>query len=489
MTCKTVAAVDLGAESGRVTAVSFDGYRLDLQIVNRFANTPVTVDGVLRWNLDGLWESIRAGLGELAAGDVPVASVGVDTWGVDYGLYGHDGTLLRWPTCYRDLRTEVPFQRALTQLGVPGLYQASGIQVMGINTVFQLMADAEESPGLSAAASMLMMPDTLHHLMSGSVVTEFTHASTSGAYDMKNRRWATELLETLGVPTHMLPEVVSPGTDVGALIADVAADSLRRCRVIVPAGHDTACAVAATPYRDAGAVFISSGTWSLIGTEVPEAIITEASQRANVTNEGAYGGGVRLLRNVMGLWILQECRRAWARRGEQYSYPELAELAAAEPGFESIIDAEDQTFLAPGDMPDRVRAYCARAGFVVPESVGAIARCVLDSLALGYRGVIADIAELTTVMPPSISIVGGGSNNALLNQLTADATGLPVYSGPAECTALGNAAIQLTALGEIDGAEQIRQVIAAGTQIAEYYPRVDDRWARAQAQLAAAKCT
>lgn len=477
MTGRTVAAVDLGAESGRVTTVTFDGARLDLSIVNRFANVPHYVDGILRWDIASLWQGITEGLAALASGGLRTDAVGVDTWGVDYGLVDAAGALVDDPTCYRDGRGVRAMARAMELLGPQRLYESTGVQILPINGLFSLYADATERPErLQRAASLQMVPDVFHRLLSGTAVTEYTVASTSGAYDMRRGRWATELLEDLRIPTRLLPEVVLPGTEVGALLPELATGQLSDARVILPPGHDTASAVVAVPYRDPGALFLSSGTWSLIGVEIEKALVNDRTRAANLTNEGGYDGSIRLLRNVMGLWILQECRRQWAREGSQYSYPELSALAAAEAGLVSIVDPDDDLFLAPGDMPARIREFCARTGQPVPQSVGQVCRVVIDSLALGYRLVVDDIESVLGRRPPSISIVGGGANHELLAQLTADATGLPVHCGPTEATALGNAAVQLATLGELSGPDEIRQVIAAGTEILSYTPRPADRW-------------
>ncbi|MTD15523.1 rhamnulokinase [Nakamurella sp. YIM 132087] len=477
MTGRTVVAVDLGAESGRVTTVSFDGSRFELDVVSRFANTPSHRQGLLRWDIDDLWSHISAGIGGLAGNGTPIDAIGVDTWGVDYGLLNADGELVDAPVSYRDGRNIPPFEDALRALGADRLYGATGVQLMSINTLFALMADARQAPErLAAAKTLLMMPDVFHHRLSGSLVSEYTAVSTSGAYDMAAGRWATELLDELGVPTHMLPEVAAPGTDVGPLVGDLATGALAGARVVLPPGHDTASAVVGAPLTDPHGLYISSGTWSLAGVETPAPVITELSKAVNLTNEGGYAGTIRLLRNVMGLWILQECRRQWEREGTAYTYPELAALAAREPGLVSVINPDDQVFLQPGDMPARIREYCRRNGFPVPATVGAVARCVIDSLALSYRVVVDDIAAVIGVRPPSVSIVGGGSNHELLSQLTADATGLPVRCGPVEATALGNAAVQLAALGEFDGPAEIREAIAAGTTMVGYTPAAGDGW-------------
>jgi len=473
----TVAAVDLGAESGRVATVSFDGAKLDLQVHHRFANTPAVRNGYLRWDVDHLWTQIQHGLGTLAAGDVDIAAVGVDTWGVDYGLIGASGELLDDPICYRDDRNARSYDQAMAILDPADMYDATGIQIMQINSLFGLMADVREQPErLDKADKLLMIPDVFHHLLSGSTVTEYTGASTTAAFDMATGTWATGLLDRLGVPTHMLPEVVAPGTDVGSVIGGLGRGRLAGSRVIMPPGHDTASAVVAVPFAHPSGLFISSGTWSLAGVELPHAVITPETRLANLTNEGGYAGTIRLLRNVMGLWILQECRRQWAREGTELSYAELADLAAAEPAAVSLINPDLNDFLAPGDMPNRIREYCAARGEVVPQSIGQVARCVVDSLALSYRATVNDIGLATGVRPPTVNIVGGGSNHVLLSQMTADACGIEVHCGPVEATALGNAAVQLAALGEISSLAEIREVIAATSEITVYQPTSTDLW-------------
>ena len=479
----TVAAVDLGAESGRVARVGFDGERLSLDVVHRFTHTPREVDGVLRWDLATLEGGIRRGLGALATGDLDIASVGVDAWGVDYGLIDADGQLVDEPTCYRDRRQVVAFDDALDTIGAHRLYEATGVQLMPINTVFALASDARTMPDrLAKASSLLMLPDVFHHLLSGSRVTEYSAVSTTGCYDMAGNAWATGLLDELGVPTHMLPEVVQPGTDVGALLPDLATGRLTKSRVVMPPGHDTASAVVGTPLAHPGGLYISSGTWSLVGIEVPDPVISDDTQARNITNEGGYAGTIRLLRNVAGLWLLQACRRVWAAEGRTYTYPELVAMAQEVEGLGSIVNPDAPEFLDGRDAPARIQAYCAATGTAVPDSPGEIVRCALDSLALSYRSVVDDLAEVTGHAIPSVNIVGGGSNNTLLSQLTADATGVPVHCGPVEATALGNAATQLVALGELADLADIRRVIAGTTDITSYAPtahagRWDDAYA------------
>lgn len=473
---RTVAAVDLGAESGRVAAVGFDGERLELTVVHRFSHSARSEDGVLRWDLPTLWAGVQDGLSALDAGGARVDAVGVDAWGVDYGLVGADDALVDTPTCYRDPRNVAAMRCALDLVGPERIYDATGVQIMPINTLFSLFSDVRDHAGrIAAARSLLMMPDVFHFLLSGSTVTEYTAASTTGALDMRTGIWAWELLDRLGIPGRLMPDVVAPGTDVGPLRGGYAG-ALTGARVIVPAAHDTASAVVGTPFRGPGEMFVSSGTWSLVGVESPQAVISEATREANLTNEGGYAGTIRLLRNVMGLWILQNCRRKWAAEGVELDYPAIAALAAREPPLVSVINPDAEVFLPPGDMPGRIQDYCRATGQPVPESRGAVARCVIDSLALGYRRAAEDISRVTGTAPSAVNIVGGGSSHTLLSQLTADATGLPVRCGPVEATALGNAAVQLAALGELDGLADIRRVVAASTRLAEYDPRGGDDW-------------
>lgn len=472
-----VAAIDLGAESGRVAKVSFDGDRLSLDVAHRFSHTPHTVDGVLRWSLEDLRSGVLAGLAVLAAGNDSISSIGADTWGVDYGLLDSAGVLVDEPTCYRDPRQPRARARILAEIGPSRIYDATGVQIIDINTIFALASDATEHPArLARADRLVMMPDVFHHLLSGSMVTEYTAASTSGCYDMAEGHWATALLDDLDIPTHMLPEVGAPGTDVGPLLPEYAVGSLRGTRVVLPPGHDTASAVVGTPLANPEGLYISSGTWSLAGIEIPRPIISDRTRVANITNEGGYDGTIRFLRNVAGLWVIRSCRREWAVQGTDLTYPELVALAEQAQGVRSVINPDAPDFLDGQDTPARIQEYCRLSGQPIPETAGEIARCVFDSLALSYRHVVSDLREITGFAVPTINVVGGGSKNALLSQLTADAVGTPVVCGPVEATALGNAAVQLVALGELDGLADIRHVISASGAPTIYLPRTHERW-------------
>jgi rhamnulokinase len=354
MAARNVVAVDLGAESGRVVLGRFDGTRVELQELHRFPTPPRPSAGHLRWDLGDIWSQVQAGLAAAGREAGTVDAVGVDAWGVDYGLLGRDGELLGDPVSYRDPRTAGMVAEAIGRVGRERLYLATGIQIIEINTIFQLLAEARAG-SLQRAGRLLMIPDLFHHLLSGATVAEYTVASTTGAYDMAGGRWATELLEELGIPTQPLPEVVDAGTDLGPVRLDL--PGFGSARVIAPPSHDTASAVVGVPLEGPGAAYVSSGTWSLVGVEISRPQITEAAMAANLTNEGGAYGTIRLLRNSTGMWLLQESRRQWAREGRDHSYEELVGLAAAVPSGASVVNTDHPDFVAPGDLPARVRAY------------------------------------------------------------------------------------------------------------------------------------
>jgi rhamnulokinase len=476
MAARNVVAVDLGAESGRVVLGRFDGARVALTELHRFPTPPRPHDGHLRWDLHGIWSQVQTGLAAAGRAAGTVDAVGVDAWGVDYGLLGRDGQPLGDPVSYRDPRTAGMVAEAIGRVGRERLYLATGIQIIELNTIFQLMAEARAGT-LGRADRLLLIPDLFHHLLSGAAVAEYTVASTTGAYDMAAGRWAADLLEELGVPTHLLPEVVAAGTDLGPVRPEL--PGYAAARVIAPPSHDTASAVVGVPLQDPGAAYVSSGTWSLVGVETREPVIDEAAMAANLTNEGGAYGTIRLLRNSAGMWLLQETRRQWAREGREYSYDELVRLAAPVPAGASVVNPDHPDFVAPGDLPARVRAYCARTGQPAPADDPELVRCVLDSLALGYRRTLDDLTAVTCRPVTAVHIVGGGSRNRLLNQAVADVTGLPVTAGPVEATALGNTLVQLIALGDVEDLAQAREVVRAGAgqEIRRVEPSADDRLA------------
>jgi len=475
----TVAATDLGAESGRVARVDFDGSILDLSVVRRFPHQPTERMGRLHWNFDFLWSEISQGLSDLGE-DTTVTSVGVDTFGVDYGLFDSAGDLMEDPLTYREAARSEAFDRVVASVGREELYRHTGSQVAPINTLFALAADQHLRPEwLKEASYFLMLADVFHHKLSGSSVTEYTMVSTSGIYDMANGDWAWDLIDQLSLPRHLFPEVAQPGTKVGKIVGDLATRGLSATEVILPAAHDTASAVVSIPNVDKNCMFISSGTWSLVGVVTPSPVISADTYRFNLTNEAGFPDNIRLLRNLMGLWMLQECRRTWAAQGDTKDYPELVELATKEPAVRSLVDPADNTFLAPGDMPQRIQDYCQAAGYPVPETQAQIVRTIIDSLAMSYRITVEDLELASGITIESVRVVGGGVNNTLLQQATADATGLPVIAGASEATVLGNAAVQLIALGELTSIEDAWRVVSASVNEKTYLPQNADQFAQA----------
>ena len=483
----TFAAVDLGAQSGRVAVGRFDGERLETTEVHRFANVPVRLGETLHWDVLGLYREVLDGLRAAAAHGAPIASVGVDSWAIDFGLVDRAGRLLRNPVHYRDARRARAVDGVLERISARELYDRTGIQLLPINTIFELAAMARESdPVLEAADSVLLIPDLMHSWLCGARTSERTNASTTQCFDPRARAWADDLVERLDVPARLLPEVVEPGTRLGALEVAVAEEThLGGVEVVAVATHDTGSAVAAVPFRRPDSVFVSMGTWSLVGLEVDEPVITDASYAANVTNEGGVDDTVRLLRNVTGLWMLQECRRVWADEGADYGFDELVALANDAPGFGALVDPNDPAFIEPGDMPARIRAFCASTGQTPPSDAGATARCILESLALKHAETIETLAAVTGADPAEIHIVGGGARNELLCRWTACASGLPVLAGPDEATVLGNLLVQAMAAGEISSLGEGREVVRASVAPSLYEPDERGEWDQARERFAA----
>lgn len=456
----TVLAIDLGAESGRVMAVHYDGRGLEIEELHRFPNVTVNVRGTLHWDFLRLWADIQQGIG-LGKQHSP-ASLGVDTWGVDFGLLDSQGKLLGNPVTYRDSRTDGVMERAFARLPQAEIFDQTGIQFMPINTLYQMIALVESgSPQLAAAQTFLTGPDLLNYWLTGAKVCEFSNATTTQLFNPRAGDWAWELLDAFAIPRHIFPEVVQPGTRLGTF------DDIP---VIAPACHDTGSAVAGTPLASSRSAYISSGTWSLVGLEVDAPVINDAALAANVTNEGGVYGSYRLLKNVMGLWIVQQCRAAWAGAGEELSYAELTALVEQARSMEVPVDPDDGRFLHPGDHPSRIREWYAERGLAAPQTKGEVVRSVLEGLAGRYADVLASLTDLTGQPADRLHVVGGGSQNRLLNQLTANATGLPVMAGPVETTVLGNALVQLISLGELADIQQARQLVAQMGGQAEFLP-------------------
>ena len=472
MAQQTVLAVDLGAESGRVMAVHVGGAALRLEELHRFPNTTAEVRGTLHWDFLRLWRDIQEGVARGQA--LRPASLGVDTWGVDFALLDAQGELLGNPVHYRDRRTEGMMEWVFARASRAEVFAQTGIQFMPINTLYQLASlAARESPQLAAARTLLTAPDLLNYWLTGTAVCEFTNATTTQLYNPRVGGWASDLIGALGLPAAIFPTLVQPGTRLG---------SYAGIPVIAPACHDTGSAVAAVPTSTSNYAYISSGTWSLVGLEVPAPIINDAALAANVTNEGGVNGTYRLLKNVMGLWIIQQCRAAWGAQGHNYSYADLVQLATAAPPLRHCFDPNDGRFLPPGDYPALIAAWCAERGQPAPEDHGAIARSVFESLALAYRHVLETLDALADHRTEVIHVVGGGSQNALLCQMTADAIGLPVVAGPTEATVIGNALVQLIALGELGSIAEARALVARSAELQRYEPRNRAGWDEAFAR-------
>ncbi len=479
-------AVDLGAESGRAVLGRFDGERMATEEVHRFPNVPVRLPDGLHWDVLRVFGEVRDGLAK-AVGEVGrIESLGVDSWGVDFALLDRDGALVSNPYHYRDPRTAGMEERAASRVPREDIYGVTGIQFMPINTLYQLLA-MENSPLLRAAESLLMIPDLLNYWLTGERACEFTIASTTQLCDARSGGWARHLIERMGLPDRIFGEIVPPGTQLGPLLPEVAGETgvKERFPVTAVASHDTASAVVAVPAEREDFAYISSGTWSLVGMELAEPAITPEGMRANFTNEGGFGGTTRFLKNVMGLWLLQECRRTWSREGREYSYEELARRAEEAPAGGPLVDPDHPSFLPPGDMPGRIRRFCRETGQRAPEEPGEISRCVLESLALKCRWVLERAEEITGRRVEVIHVVGGGVRNTLLCQLTADATRRPVRAGPVEATALGNLMVQIYARGYLGSLEEIRAAVRGSpVELRDYEPKGDgDEWEDAYARL------
>lgn len=485
MTARNFLAFDLGAESGRAMLGVFDGDKLHLTEAHRFANKPVRAGGHLRWDVLSLWDEMLAGLRKVVVEVDAVASLGVDTWGVDFALLDAQGELIGNPVHYRDARTNGLLEDAITQVGRERIFNDTGIQFMQFNTLYQLYAMTQSmSPALDIAHTLLMMPDLLHYWFTGVRACEFTDATTTQFYNPRAGDWARSLLDDLGIPSHFLAGIVQPGTNIGALLPAISkaigGSALRDTRVIVPATHDTGSAVAGVPMRSSRSAYISSGTWSLMGALSPQPIVTPQALQFNFTNEGGVNGTFRVLKNIMGMWLVQECRRRWAGpNGEMLPYGELFALAERAPAFATLIDPDHPSFLAPDDMPAAIRAYCESTQQLPPGGMASTARCILESLALKYRATLTQLEQLLGHEVDCIHIVGGGSQNALLCQFTANACNRPVLAGPVEATAIGNVLVQMAALGELASMDDAGEVVRRSFPLKEYQPQDTPQWLEA----------
>lgn len=487
MTAADFLAVDLGATSGRVMRGRLQGGRITLAELRRFPNGPVAAFGGLYWDVLRLWDEVRAGL----SGAGPVAGIGVDSWGLDFALLDGAGELLGNPHHYRDRRTVGMPEEVDRRIPAERLYQRTGIQRLAFNTLYQLVAMRRAGdPRLEAARSLVLIPDLFHYWMSGRLQAEYTNATTTQLFDVGGRGWATDLLGDLELPVHILPPISPPGTILAPLSAEVAREVNMGPGVPVIAGatHDTASAVAAVPGLDGRSAFVSSGTWNLVGVEVAAAICGEQARRHDFTNEGGVAGTIRFLKNVTGLWLVEECRRRWQQEGRDFGVAELVQRADQAPPLRSVVDPDAAEFVRPGDLPAAIGAFCREHGEPEPRDESEMIRCCLDSLALKHRWVVEGLEEVTGRHIDTLRVVGGGSRNRLLCRLIADACGRRVVAGPVEATSLGNVLVQAVATGHLPDLAAGREMIARSERLEVYQPQAAPGWeaafARQRAMLA-----
>lgn len=476
-------AVDLGASGGRVLAGLFDGQRLRVEELHRFENRAVEAAGGLYWDVLALWSQVRDGLRLAGSRLKAIESVGVDTWGVDFALLARDDALLENPHSYRDPRSNGMMDQAIAKVGRKEIFAQTGLQFMPINTLYQFMSlAAQRSPLLEVAESLLLMPDLFHWLLTGVKGNEFTNATTTQFFDPSRRSWAADLLKRLDLPTHLLGEILEPGTRLGPLRPQLAKDTgLTGVDAVLPGTHDTASAVLAVPAEPPAAsqpdwCYISSGTWLLMGVELRQPVINDDCLALNYTNEGGVGKTVRLLKNITGLWLLQECRRVWRDSGSDQSWDELARQAEAARPLASLVDPDHESFQSPGDMPAAICDFCRRTGQHVPERVGEIVRCAIESVAFKSRFVLSGLEKLVGNHLATIHIVGGGTQNRAFCQATADACGRSVIAGPAEATAIGNVLVQAIASGAIGSIAEAREIVRRSFPLVRYEPREASHW-------------
>ena len=481
---KRVLAFDFGASSGRAIIASYDGGKITLEEVHRFSNDPVMLNGTLYWDALRLFFEIKQGItkAKLAGG---FDSIGVDTWGVDFGLLDEKGCLVENPVHYRDARTKGIIDEAAKLIPKKEMYDITGIQFMEINTAFQLLSIKQRRPELlDWAAKLLFMPDLFSYFLTGNMVAEYSIATTSQLVEAVTGKWSERMCDALGIPARLLPQIVMPGKTVGMLSPEICEElGVPSVPVIAVCGHDTQSAVSAVPAKEKDFAFISSGTWSLFGTEVDAPIINDDTLALNVTNEGGFDGAIAFLKNICGLWLIQESRRQWKREGKEYSFADLENAARAAQPFRSFIDPDAADFVQPGDMPGRVRDFCRRTGQQVPETVGEVIRCIYESLAMKYRHTFAGIQNSTGKKYECIYVVGGGTKDKFLLGMTADACGVPVSAGPVEATVMGNVAAQLIAAGELRDIADARRAVSRSCAPEIFEPGDAAAWDEAYARF------
>ena len=477
MTEKRILAFDFGASSGRAIIGHFDGKKIDLQEVHRFSNDPVSVGGTVYWDVLRLFHEIKQGISKavLAGG---FDSIGIDTWGVDFGLIDAEGKLMENPVHYRDARTAGMIDEAVKTIPREKLYSITGTQFMELNTLYQLISLRKNRPWmLDRAETILFMPDLFAYMLTGKKCAEFSIASTSQLMDIKSGDWSDEILNAFDIPKRLLPDIVPSGTVLGMLSDEICEEcGTKSVPVISVCGHDTQSAITAVPCEDGDFAFLSSGTWSLFGTELDEPIVNEKSLDINITNEGGYNNSVGLLKNIIGLWLIQESRRQWRREGTEYSYADLEKAALAAEPFKCFIDPDAPEFVPHGNIPERVREFCKKTGQYVPETVGEVMRCIYESLAMKYKLTFAKLSECTGKSYPVIHVIGGGTKDTLLCQMTASACNVKVAAGPVEATVMGNLAVQLMSDGSIGSISEARKIVSDSSEIKTYTPVASDEW-------------
>lgn len=477
---KRVLAFDFGASSGRAIIGCFDGDKITLEEVHRFSNDPVSVGGTVYWDVLRLFYEIKQGIikAKIAGG---FDSIGIDTWGVDFGLIDSEGKLMENPVHYRDARTAGLVDEAFKTMPKEKLYGITGIQFMELNTLFQLISLKKYRPWmLERADKMLFMPDLFGYMLTGKMCAEYSIASTSQLIDLDKRTWSKEILDAFGIKESVFAPLVQPGTVLGELSKEICEEcGVDPVPVISVCGHDTQSAITSVPCEDGDFAFLSSGTWSLFGTELDKPIVNETSMNINITNEGGFDGSTGFLKNIIGLWLIQESRRQWKREGKEYSYADLEKLALAAEPFKCFIDPDAPEFVPHGNIPERVREFCRKTGQYVPETVGEIMRCIYESLAMKYRLTFEKLRECTERDYPVIHVIGGGTKDGLLCQMTANSCDRTVKAGPIEATVMGNVAVQLMSDGSVKNIGQARKIVAESSELKTFEPKDTDEWAGA----------
>jgi rhamnulokinase len=471
-------AFDLGASSGRAILGTLEDGKLALTEIHRFKNQMSRIHGSYYWNIYSLFDELKTGLKKCVTEfKIQPDSIGIDTWGVDYSLISDSGQLIGLPFAYRDHRTDNAIEEFSKVLSKKETYMLSGIQFMQFNTLFQLYASKKEKYSrLNIAKSLLFTPDTLNYLFTGVKKNEYTIASTSQLLKPGKAEWETKLFETAGIPENIVEEIVQPGVEIGKILDEIQEETgSTEIPCIAVASHDTASAIASVPANGGNWAYLSSGTWSLLGIESPVPIVTEESMTMNFTNEGGVEGTTRFLKNIMGMWLIQECKRIWDEEKEM-EWQEIVDLCTEAEHFKCFINPDNSVFLNPGNMPKAIQEYCAATNQAIPETKGEIARCIYDSLVLKYKFTITQIESLTGKPIEKLHIIGGGANNKMMNQLTADAIGIPVLAGPTEATATGNLMLQAKAVGAVQSLDEMREVIKNSFEIEEYLPSPQLDW-------------